>query len=228
MLVMHRITLESSKTSKFLYSGLKELLDNNGFSVQAQERYPLRTAIDQRGEQTFNRDAKTAGGIKSFANDSNSVLKWTLHRSEQAKNTAELLHMANIQTPGDIYKSLRPSQILKSESFCTRIVTVLKEEYINPFDSDLEKNLLYNLSSGMPISEDISGEILNTLHEGEMLYKKFVTERLVSKDVLFHDPIPRRMLKLFDASSKKLSLTKNGSVKTVQVNRDIFGTLLAL
>ena len=211
-----------------LYPGLKELLDNNGFSVQAQERYPLRTAIDQRGEQTFNRDAKTAGGIKSFANDSNSVLKWTLNRSEQANNTAELLHMANIQTPGDIYKSLRPSQILKSESFCTRIVTVLKEEYINPFDSDLEKNLLYNLSSGMPISEDISGEILNTLHEGETLYKKFVTERLVSKDVLFHDPIPRRTLKLFDASSKKLLLTKNGPVKTVEVNRDILGTLLAL
>ncbi len=107
-----------------LYPGLNELLDNNGFSVQAQERYPLRTAIDQRGEQMFNRDAKAAGGIKSFANDSKSVLKWTLNRSEQAKNTAELLHMANIQTPGNIYKSLRPSQILKSESFCTRIVTV--------------------------------------------------------------------------------------------------------
>ncbi len=73
----------------------------------------------------------------------------------------------------------------------------------------------------MPISEDISGEILNTPHEGETLYKKFVTERLVSKDVLLHDPIPRRTLKLFDASLKKLSLTKNGSVKTVEVNRDI-------
>ena len=49
-----------------LYPGLKELLDNNRLSVQTQERYPLRTAIDQRGEQTFNCDAKTAGGLKAF------------------------------------------------------------------------------------------------------------------------------------------------------------------
>ena len=38
----------------------KHLLDN-GLSVQAQDKYPLATASDQRGEQTINRDAKTAG-----------------------------------------------------------------------------------------------------------------------------------------------------------------------
>ena len=30
-------------------------------SVQAQIAYPVRTAFDQRGEQSINRDAKTAG-----------------------------------------------------------------------------------------------------------------------------------------------------------------------
>ena len=29
-------------------------------SVQAQIEYPVRTAIDQRGEQSINRDGKTA------------------------------------------------------------------------------------------------------------------------------------------------------------------------
>ena len=38
----------------------KELVEN-GLSIQAQEKYPLATACDQRGEQTINRDAKTAG-----------------------------------------------------------------------------------------------------------------------------------------------------------------------
>ena len=38
----------------------------NSISVQAQERYPLRTAIDRRGEQTLDREAKTTGGITSF------------------------------------------------------------------------------------------------------------------------------------------------------------------
>ena len=31
--------------------------------VQAQDRYPHKTAIDQRGEQTFNREAKVADGM---------------------------------------------------------------------------------------------------------------------------------------------------------------------
>ena len=30
-------------------------------SVQAQETHPVRTAIDQWGEQTINKDAKTLG-----------------------------------------------------------------------------------------------------------------------------------------------------------------------
>ena len=36
-------------------------LVKNGLSIQAQNNYPLTTACDQRGEQTINRDAKTAG-----------------------------------------------------------------------------------------------------------------------------------------------------------------------
>ena len=44
-----------------LYPGLRAIIDENGLSVQAQDTCPLRTSIDQRGEQTINRDAKTSG-----------------------------------------------------------------------------------------------------------------------------------------------------------------------
>jgi hypothetical protein len=44
-----------------LYPGLRELLETVGISVQGQSNYRLRTAIDQRGEQTINKDAKTTG-----------------------------------------------------------------------------------------------------------------------------------------------------------------------
>ena len=70
-----------------IYPGLKTLLETKGLSVQAQNRYPLRTAIDQRGEQTLNKDAKSYSGIKNFANNESSVLKWTLNRAKQAENT---------------------------------------------------------------------------------------------------------------------------------------------
>ena len=66
--------------------------------MQGQEKYLCRTAIDQRGEQTINRDAKTSGGIKYFASDPNAILKWTLNRSAQAKNTEALYDLANIKS----------------------------------------------------------------------------------------------------------------------------------
>ena len=43
------------------YPGLKTMLGVKGISVQGQDRYPLRTSVDQRGEQTINKDANTAG-----------------------------------------------------------------------------------------------------------------------------------------------------------------------
>ena len=47
------------------YPGLQELISQHRLSIQAQEKHLLRTAADQRGEQTINRDAKTSG-IYSF------------------------------------------------------------------------------------------------------------------------------------------------------------------
>ena len=72
-----------------------ELIQDKGLSVQGQEKYLCRTAIDQRGEQMINRNAKTFGGIKYFALDPNAILKWTLNRSAQAKT---LRHCMILQT----------------------------------------------------------------------------------------------------------------------------------
>ena len=50
-----------------MYPGLKDMLKWKALSVQAQEKYSLRTSIDQRGEPTINRDPKTSGGVKAFS-----------------------------------------------------------------------------------------------------------------------------------------------------------------
>ena len=91
------------------------MLEKPGLSVQAQDRYPVRTALDQRGEQTINRDAKTSGGIKAFSRNSSSVLKWCLNRSEQATYTKALDDLAGLGKNNTFYKPSRPSQILKSK-----------------------------------------------------------------------------------------------------------------
>ena len=48
------------------HPGCRKLIQNKGLSVQDQEKYLCRTAINQRGEQTINRDAKTSGEQKTL------------------------------------------------------------------------------------------------------------------------------------------------------------------
>ena len=63
------------------YPGLKSLIDKKGISVQGQDRYPLRTSVDQRGEQTINKDAKTAGMLIIsclFFEFQSIIRRWTI------------------------------------------------------------------------------------------------------------------------------------------------------
>ena len=96
-----------------IFPGCKDLLVKKALLVQSQDRYPLRTNIDQCGEQTINRDAKTSEGITFFVSDSNSILKWTLNRPYQAQNTEAFYNLVDLSHTNDKYKASRPSQILK-------------------------------------------------------------------------------------------------------------------
>ena len=82
------------------------------FSVQSQARYNLRTAVDQQGEQSLNKDTKTVGGVRRFSADNDAFTKWTLGRADQVRNLTSLLQMCKIRQQYDEYQHTRPSQIL--------------------------------------------------------------------------------------------------------------------
>ncbi|KAG1650928.1 hypothetical protein GQR58_027624 [Nymphon striatum] len=78
--------------------------------------------------------------------------------------------LADVNSSDEGYKSNRPSQILKSEKFVENIMNVMTEEYINPFDESLEKDCLYNLSSGIQVELGIANEISqNGENKGRMI-----------------------------------------------------------
>ena len=139
-----------------MYPGLKDMLKCKGLPVQAQKKYSLRTSINQRGEQTINRDAKTSGGIKAFSTKEENVSKWCLNRSEQAKNTKAIEDLCGLGIGTKIYKPARPLQILKHKKLVLNVMEVLQGHYINPFGIDTNKDKLFCLSSALPVSEEIS------------------------------------------------------------------------
>ena len=113
------------------HPGCKELVKRSSISVQGQDKYALHTAIDQRGKQTLNKDAKSTGGIKSFASSSESVTKWTSNRVSQASVTAKLKKFSNITKSDEIYKPLRPHQIGKSEKWTASLQNTISQDFVN-------------------------------------------------------------------------------------------------
>ena len=109
----------------------------------------------------------------------------------------------------------------------TRIINVRKEEYINPFGTELDKTELYHLSSGVPLPDSISNKILKISEEGKFACTTFIEKRLVKKSVSFHDPIPRHKLHLF-STNEEGEIKGNLLLKRTEVNRDVLGTLLAI
>ena len=56
-----------------------------------------------------------------------------------------------------------------SEGFTRRI-----HQSINPFSGELDKSQLYNLSSGIPVPEDLAEMILRTTEDGHNEYSSFL------------------------------------------------------
>ena len=48
-----------------------------------------------------------------------------------------------------------------------KVLHVLSEEYVNPFDSSLDTDCLYKLSSGVTIDTELADQILMTERSGE-------------------------------------------------------------
>ena len=190
-----------------IYPGLQKVLSSNGLSVQAQSNYPLRTAIDQRGEQTINCAAKTSGGITQFASKSSSILKWCLNRSEAATNVNALYEMAGLSEAGLVHKPLRPIQITKADQRVQSVLEVLEKEYINPFSSNIEKSKLIQLSSGVQVEDKVADDILNVFKTGQMLYGTFRNTRLLTQEINLHAIIKQNTTATFTkALHRKVTL----------------------
>ena len=208
------------------YPGGKEEMMKIGISVRRNSN-GIGQAIDLAGEQSYMRNAKTSGGIKSFQTRQCTVLKWVRNRAQQTRFVEELKEIAGIEkTTQNLRKCLRPSEIIKSNSIVERFIVTMKLQFTHPFHASFEKEKLYNLVSGRPVSEDISSSLLSVMVVGPMLYSEF-RKRLTSEEskLKFFDPITRNKLLTFKNSILKIKIVSKD--KIIKIERDILAILLA-
>jgi hypothetical protein len=87
------------------------------------------------------------------------------------------------------------------EAFCN---------FLNPFDSTIDKSKLYNTSSGVAIPIDIESDLLNAEKIGAEARAEFVESRL-KKGEHFFESIKRKKLKTMASMKKKVKLTNSQS-----------------
>lgn len=106
---------------------------------------------------------------------------------------------------------------------------MLKNDFIDPFSTDLDHDKLYNLASGSYLPDDVAESLLSVKERGTLSRDTFF-ERLNSEsanETLYFSPIKRVEWKSFTDVSKKLKVSTKGKSKEITVQRDILGILAA-
>ena len=126
----------------------------------------------------------------------------------------------------DVTADMEPRNIEKSSaSLCKFTETMMNA--MNPFDSDLDKEVLYNIATGVAAPQDISDFLLTAEEVGSHQRERFIAE-CVDDESRFEKAIRRNNILNFGANSSKKMVTVANKVQEVRMERDLFGRMLAL
>ena len=174
-----------------------------------------------------------SGGVTQFAANDNTVAKWVMNRPYQTKFAESLMDISGLSTTtSNPRKCLRSSEILKSNTMVEKIMLVLRTQFINPFQPDLDKSKLFNLVSEYPAPESVRN-CLRTLESEENEKMSEFQERISTisesrpAESEFFSPIRKVKLSTFRNSAVKAKLKSETQTKEFTFQRDILGMLVA-
>ena len=101
------------------------------------------------------------------------------------------------------------------------------EESINPFDKNLEKNILVNIDTGKGASPETTDLLLNVLEKGQSKKESFIKE-VNERPSRFEDAITRNKLLIFASEGVKLKTKNNNKISEVRMERNLYDSLLCI
>ena len=123
---------------------------DGGFSIRRSPNHFSRVGVDMALEQTINAEAKSRlKGIIAFADVNTAVNRWLITNSMRTEIVNKVLNIAGIGPTNDESQSKEasPGRIKRDardmEKICNSVT-----EMINPFDSSLNKDVLFNIKTG--------------------------------------------------------------------------------
>ena len=112
-----------------------------------------------------------------------------------------MFESVDISKKEDTSDDLKRSKIKKNTEDVQQSITAI-ERTMDPFSADLDKNELFNISSGRAVTHEISASLLKVREIGETARLGFIKE--CNEDPSkFEKPIKRCNIKTFQDSNKK-------------------------
>ena len=151
------------------------------------------------------------GGLSGLFNMFGAYQRWcrtTSSRAQFFEKTSEMCDMLDDpESPKDgKHRELQAAQIRKSEEAVQRTITAI-QNFTNPFTIS-DKDRLYSIASGAPISIEVELHVLQAEAVGNGLKTAFIKERFEHEsDQTFFDPIRRQKLMTMEACNKTVLLT---------------------
>lgn len=123
---------------------------------------------------------------------------------------------------------LQKNRIIKDQKSLHSIIEAINNT-MNPFDDNIDKNVLFNISTGRAASENVTNFLQNIKEEGHKQKLNFISE-CCSVPGRFEKPISRN--KIFNFASECITKTVKNKDKSKKVllkmERDILGRSLAV
>ena len=175
---------------------------NGGFGVKRTENNFSRSPIDLTLEQTVNADAANQRtGIGAFTNSIFGKQRWSDSHYISMTIITHLLEDLGL-TQKDVTQDLKVSRISKNSTDLCNVMDVISES-VNPFSAHIEKEFLFNITTGKLASAETTDFLLNVSSLGFRAQGEFI-DGCAADPSRFEKPIKRQMLKTFSSEGARV------------------------
>ena len=130
------------------HSGLRELFEKGSFGIKRTIKDFSRQPIDLTLEQTINADtANKLTGVLHFANSTAARQRWCKNHSIRSIIISHVVQQAGLSKNQDLTAVLKKSKMEKSTTQLNNFIGGIIRN-INPFDENIDKEKIFNISSG--------------------------------------------------------------------------------
>ena len=222
-LPIYYLEMKSLHTS---HPDIHQMFMNGDFVVQRQESYGFsQVACDMTIEQTCNKDTKTKGGVVGFSLNQGASQRWVLTHPERAAITRACSTYAGRNVQKQTRKDLNEPRLMREEAAICQIIECM-EGFINPFTYD-SKDLIH-VVSGVVVPEAVAKDILSAYEKGEICFREFCQDRLMTNKKGFHDSIRTLKLLSFTDNGKTTKMTSKTNETTLRSQRNLMARLVII